>query len=232
MSNINLTLNNNFRFLKLNENILKDYTLNENLLFNMNIHINKKNNAKYTNNDFVKMDDREIIYIPNAIQFLENNPHRLENYNNINLYTILDTYLDLYDYITSKKFYNILINLKKDNNKINELYWIWISINPYAIDILENNLDKIDWDLLSLNPICIDFYKKIKLRFDDEYLEDNFYILNEDFLSVNPSILTYNYKFIKYIKNNINISIIEELFNPKRISKYLEINDNIDNYLN
>ena len=31
----------------------------------------------------------------------------------------------------------------------------WLSKNPAAIHILEQNLDKIDWDWLSLNPAAI-----------------------------------------------------------------------------
>tara|TARA_B110000459_G_C16122782_1_gene278813 strand:+ start:241 stop:510 length:270 start_codon:yes stop_codon:yes gene_type:complete len=35
---------------------------------------------------------------------------------------------------------------------INNLDWYWLSVNPNAIHLLENNKDKINWKYFSKNP--------------------------------------------------------------------------------
>ena len=49
-----------------------------------------------------------------------------------------------------KKYYNLKIDLNS-----HEKFWEWLSENPNAIFLLENNLEKIYWPALSLNPNAI-----------------------------------------------------------------------------
>ena len=49
-------------------------------------------------------------------------------------------------------------------NNLNEVDWDVLSTDPNVIHILENNLDKVDWDLLCYNPNAIELLKKIKIE--------------------------------------------------------------------
>jgi hypothetical protein len=44
---------------------------------------------------------------------------------------------------------------------IKNIFWNFISLNPNAIYLLENNIDKINWNNLSLNPNAIHILEKI-----------------------------------------------------------------------
>ena len=46
---------------------------------------------------------------------------------------------------------------KKNIDKIN---WIYLSMNPNAINILEKYPDKVDWSILSENPRAINLLEK------------------------------------------------------------------------
>ena len=59
---------------------------------------------------------------------------------------------------------------------IDNLDWLYLSLNPNAIDLLEKNQDKIDWSYLSENPNAI------------HLLEKNFNKIDWIFLSLNPKI--------------------------------------------
>ena len=48
-------------------------------------------------------------------------------------------------------------------NKIN---WIWLSENPNAINLLEQNLDKIIWQYLSGNPNAIHLLEQNLYKID------------------------------------------------------------------
>ena len=38
---------------------------------------------------------------------------------------------------------------------IDKIDWTWLSSNPNAIHLLEENQDRIDWNFLSMNPNAI-----------------------------------------------------------------------------
>ena len=59
---------------------------------------------------------------------------------------------------------------------LEKLDWNWLSKNPRAIHLLEQNPDKIDWNFLSMNSAAI------------HLLEKNFYKIYWWNLSRNPSI--------------------------------------------
>jgi hypothetical protein len=48
--------------------------------------------------------------------------------------------------------------LRKEIN-IDYIYWVSLSLNPNAIDLLKANIDKINWGSLSSNPNAIDLLK-------------------------------------------------------------------------
>jgi len=58
-------------------------------------------------------------------------------------------------------------------NNLNEVDWDALSSNPNAIHILENNLDKVDWELLSKNPNAIDLLKKNQDKINWYWLSRN-----------------------------------------------------------
>ena len=92
------------------------------------------------------------------------------------------------------------------NEKIN---WYYLSSNPNAIHLLEQNMDKIDWHNLSLNPNSIPI------------LEKNMDKINWYWLSSNPNaihLLEQNIDKIdwQYLSKNPNaIHLLEQ--NPKKI---------------
>ena len=77
-----------------------------------------------------------------------------------------------------------LYRQKQDLNKID---WFWMSNNPNAIHILENNLDKVWWSSLSINPNAI----HLLFKYDYETMKQN----NKDFCE----------------------ELVQKVFNPNRL---------------
>ncbi len=50
-------------------------------------------------------------------------------------------------------------------------------------------------------------------------------------VSKNPAIFTYDYKKIKDLNQELHKELIEELFHPKRIQKYLDMGGELEDYL-
>jgi hypothetical protein len=99
--------------------------------------------------------------------------------------------------------------LEQNQDKIN---WVWLSKIPNAIHLLEQNQDKIDWESLSKNPNAI------------HLLEQNQGKIKWSYLSLNPNIFIYDYKKIKERKQSIHDELMENLFHPDRIAKFLKDN--------
>ena len=53
-----------------------------------------------------------------------------------------------------------------------------------------------------------------------------------DIIWSNPSIFTYDYEQMKENKTDLHRDLIEYLYHPIRVAKYLVMHDNIDEYLN
>jgi len=68
---------------------------------------------------------------------------------------------------------------------LDNLDWDWLSENPNAIHLLEQNMDKIDWVYLSTNPNAI------------HLLKQNMDKINFAYLSKNPSIFEIDKKQLK-----------------------------------
>ena len=54
-----------------------------------------------------------------------------------------------------------------------KIYWGYLSLNPSAIHLLEQNTDKIDWKWLSTNPAIFTYdYEKIKNQMEQSGIKD------------------------------------------------------------
>lgn len=98
--------------------------------------------------------------------------------------------------------------------------------NPNAMYIINKHINELDkwekspcWNILSSNPAAIYLLEKYQNK------------INYDNLSANTNIFTYNYNKIKTLKKDINHVIIAEMYRPSRIAKFLETNQNPDEYL-
>ncbi len=229
--------------------ILMDYFINKevfnkfkyyfkfNNLNNIDIVINPKNLRLYnpiifklsydnTPENINKLKCEKTIYNPYQLDWIVNNYIQIRS---VNYEVLLELYPYFYDYIVSKIFYEKVVLYKSKYPKLSVLWNMWININPYAERMLIQNYNMINMDLLSLNPNYYKIYTYVISL--DEYEYDIDY-LNDDLLSANPSILTYNYSNIKLQIKLIKEELMQELHKPIRILKYLEHNDNIEEYLN
>jgi len=91
---------------------------------------------------------------------------------------------------------------------LDKINWDYLSSNPNAIYLLEQNKDKINWHWLSENPNAI------------HLLEQNKNKINWTFFSQNLAIFTYDYDKIKTDRKQINREIIEYVYHPKRLFKH------------
>lgn len=119
--------------------------------------------------------------------------------------------------------------LESNQDKID---WSELSLNPAAIELLESNLDKIDWGELALNPAAIELLESNQDKID---WKDIWHVEEGasfgGMIWANPAIFTYDYERLKDSKKDLHESLMQELFHPKWIAKYLETHDDIDEYL-
>ena len=78
-----------------------------------------------------------------------------------------------------------------------QLYWVALSTNPSAIDLLKDNQDKINWNYLSTNPNAIDLLK---------HNQDK---INWDLFHSNPNAI----KILKYNQDKINWGMLSSNIN-------------------
>ena len=100
------------------------------------------------------------------------------------------------------------IHLLEQN--LNKIDWCWLSVNRNAIHLLERNLDKIDWGRLPFNPNAI------------HLLEKNLDKIDWDRLSQNPSIFEYDYKSMTNRCDIYKEELIVNRFHPKNFPKFEE----------
>ena len=88
-----------------------------------------------------------------------------------------------------------------------KLDWERLSINPAAINLLENNLDKVNWYNLEANPAAIHLIKvninKFSRKIKDQIIFDFTQLFS------NPEIFEYDYQLIKETNKQINKEICE-----------------------
>lgn len=207
-----MNLKNYYKFKDCNYN----FTINDDIL--------TRYNPIFYNNSIIELE--KCIYNPHTIDYAVENPYYT---NQINYYCMLENYPIIYNYITSKHFYQKIVIYKKKYPELNNYWNMWLNISPYADTILLNDYNIIDFNFLSLNPNCFEIYNQIiNLDEYDDYID----ILNDDLLSANPIIITYDYETIKENNKDINEELMIELYKPERIMKYLKSNRNLESYLN
>jgi hypothetical protein len=119
--------------------------------------------------------------------------------------------------------------LESNQDKIN---WSELSLNTAAIKLLESNQDKINWTELSLNAAAIELLESNQDKIDwKDVWHDEEEASFGGMIWANPSIFTYDYERLKDSKKDLHESLMQELFHPKWIAKYLETHDDIDDYL-
>jgi len=114
-----------------------------------------------------------------------------------------------------------------------KLNWMWLSLNPNAIHLLEQNPDKIDWIHLSENPNAIHILEQnpdkihwISLSENPNAIhmvEKNLDRISWGCLSSNPSIFELDYNALKERCSLYKWELLEVVFHPSRIEKYIEM---------
>jgi len=173
---------------KLDKECFKELCKNHNAIHILEKHIDK-------------IDWYELSKNSNAFHLLNNNPDKIDIHGllfNNNCIYFLEKYFDKYflDKIDLKFLHEIV--LKTDNiyisiiekciNKLDDKCWDYLSLNMYAIKILERNIDKINWGNLCTNPNAISI------------LEENINMLN----SLCWASLSSNDNAISILEKNID----------------------------
>jgi len=86
--------------------------------------------------------------------------------------------------------------------------WIVLSVNPYAIRMLNANLDKIHWRWMSENKSAI------------HLLESNLDKVEWAGISLNANIFTYDYDAMKSSRDALAEDLMKERFHPKHIDQF------------
>ena len=102
-------------------------------------------------------------------------------------------------------------------NNFNKIYWNRISENPNAIHILKANLNKINWNFLSFNPNAIQILEDNPKKIDWEYLSSNPNAIH--ILKANPDKISWNY--LSMNSNVKTIDLINNNFDKITNKKYL-----------
>jgi hypothetical protein len=129
------------------------------------------------------------------------------------LSTLLYSYLKFNNCINNEIKENILLKLKKINNKnkiLNSLYsrYIELKIKESYLNVIVNELNISNHDILAfLNTVFLQFNKKIK---EDTYIRTMLFIPNDIYLNLDLNYL--------YILNNKNILIFFLLTKPNLYS--------------
>jgi hypothetical protein len=137
---------------------------------------------------------------------------------------------------------NAIHLLEANLDKVN---WNHACRVPGLIQLIEANQDKIDWNTLSRNSAAIHLLKdkqdKIG-RFTFTQNEQMFVSdIEVDFqrytqyqwecISSNPSIFTYDYDAMKDNKANLHKELIDYLWHPTRVGKWMHEYGTEDGYL-
>jgi len=215
--------------------IYRSYTQTKSY-YNNKLYINSFNLHIITNDQLAKIQNLESYNKQsNPLNDLDLHIFRIiykTNKNQYNEYYAIETkshpILKTIDTINNKFFIVIDINVHDvfKNNKEIDYYRIHKKYNNQLI--IENNLDpykyktSTDEDIKEAIPTLSDInnltnYQQMKVAL-------NFY--------TNPNIFTYNYQKIKNYKKEINEAMMQEIYSPRRIAKYLETSDNIEDYMN
>jgi hypothetical protein len=114
---------------------------------------------------------------------------------------------------------------------IDKLNWSYLSANPNAISLLEQNPEKIHWANLCENPNAIHLLEQnpeknhwfwlSKNPNAIPSLEQNLEKINWDCLSANPSIFEYDYDAMRLRMKPLAEELIANRFHPKNFDKFV-----------
>ena len=173
---------------------IKDYKFmcdnqNNKVLHMMSIALNKPKAKLKKFCKYISVFEENIAKSPKSIAYKINGPicNLPEN--------IRSTILDKFAEILPAK-YVLLDWIDKD-----KLNWNMLSLNPNAIDLLEENYDKINWENLCSNPNAIKILKE-RIKYEQTlYDSGELYTLNED--KIDWVSLSKNPNAIKLLKDRI-----------------------------
>ncbi len=172
----------------------------------------------YDEEIFFNLDWCNLSSNINAIDLLLNNYELIDWMNfsgNLNAIKILLQYKDEIDWIEFSTNENAIDFLTKNTHLIN-IKSLCYNQSKDGIRLLMNYPTELyDWEGISINPSAINI------------IEDNMEHFIYSFGSSNPEIFTYDYDKLKKNKEELHLSLIEYLYHPSKISKYLETNDDI-----
>ena len=157
------------------------------------IHILEKNKDK--------INWTHLCRNPNGIPLLEEVLFQnMNNNNHINNQEEISDYFSLEKCLKSASLDDPTIERPKPN-------WYYLSGNPNAISLLEQNIDKIDWHYLSSNPNAIHILEKNLDKINWRLLSANpnaISLLEQNMDKVNWIYLCRNPNGIAILQNNIN----------------------------
>jgi hypothetical protein len=156
----------------------------------MNLYIEKENDeiTKVVHTATCYNDDRDIYDIENGeVVYLETTEH-----------SMLRAYITYKNHVISDITYSLRMFAVGDL----KIDWHYLSANPNAIPLLEENVDKIDWDMLSRNINAIHLLEqnvsKINWKWFSananavDLLGQNVHKIEWVWLSVNPNLFAYD----------------------------------------
>ena len=92
---------------------------------------------------------------------------------------------------------------------IQKLSYLWLSANPNAIHLLEQNICQINWYWLSKNPNAI------------HLLEKNMDKIRWHMLSTNPFIFEYDWVAMRNRMNLFKEELVAKQFHPRNMAKFV-----------
>lgn len=132
-----------------------------------------------------------------------------------------------------------------------KIVWNRLALNPskWVEKLILNNLDKINWNLLStneaewvgklfqsnpdrINDIDLERLPNNHSEWAGKLLQDNPDQIKWRYAAArNPIIFTYDYEQMRMNNINFQEELIQAVYHPIRVAKYLETNEDIDMYL-
>lgn len=168
-----------------------------------------------------KVDWDALAHNPMAVDLVKNNP----NFDMRFLWRMEydDSLTRKLDFINYKYWPGPnLINMNQSNSQ--KIIWSALSTSELnEIYPKMNKLDKVNWYDLAGNPNAVDIITANLDKYN--------FITYDTIVWSNPAIFTYDYEQMKATKDQLHANLIQELYHPARVAKYLETHEDVDEYL-
>ncbi|RLN43689.1 hypothetical protein BBJ28_00024383 [Nothophytophthora sp. Chile5] len=183
--------------------------------------------------DVLRFEHRSVLSLnPDALPFLEQHLDQVvwEDLSaNPNGFDLLEQYPDEINWVRLTEFMHpgameLLGQAPPDlesSETWRDLFWGTLSGDPHAIPLLEKNRSHIDWESLSLNPGAVHMLME---KLTDPRVNWTCLLRNEGFL-------VYDYELIRRDHQDLHRDLVEYLYAPERLQKWLEVNVDPLNYL-